>query len=548
MTDSLILLLGTTVFLAFGYASFVRIAYKTYSNAEQATQSETLSFIVQLLNHLGQGALFVHFISISLLLFWGWGATLLWLVMFHLFTETMANLQHSTVVKAQKTFSYKLAERLRQLFFLLILSVGTALLIELVNQQTGLVFILLAVFIAHSFILEEFTITTVVLSIVVLLTGLWFSHELGIAIYGTISPLESFVSQQIISDYFIWLNFDNTSVISLTVIIGIFMLARREHFRSDLSIISGALIVILLCAFLIKLLLLRPAIDAPMNSLRLRNVGLPPLSSFALFIFAGCSALLFRDRPISSATPAKNTVPPVSFMNLQLSNLIVLLVVIFIVLALASALAIGAWSTHYLDWLSTGQLYSHFELAMRSSADLLYSQSTAGNFTYSLFVSGLAIISFSCLLNIATKLSPMRQVKPNRENSIINKFKDSQVLPVLVIYIISSLLVEHGVDIKLWLLVGMLAWLLVTNQFIEASIASQNSSNGQIAQNVFTVLLLICGVIQLIWTLVRWSISQDWIFVAGAGMILICLVPLWKDQIKPLIRSFNSNKSPTLFR
>lgn len=547
MTDSLILFFGTLVFIAFGYICFVRIAFKTYSNLDQATQSETLPFITQLFNHLGQGALFVHFASIGLLLFWGWGAALIWLVIFHLFTETMVNLQHSRVVKpqkkSQKSFSDKLLHRIRQLFLVLILSVGTALIINLVNQQTGLVFILLAIFIAHSFIVEEFTITTVVLSVVVLLIGLWFSHELGISMYGSISPLDGFINQQIIRDYFVWLVFDNTSVISLAVIIGVFMLARREHFRSDLSIMSGVLVVVLLCAFLVKLVWLRPIVDAPLNSLRVREAGLPPLSSFALFIFAGCSALLFRETSTDNSTR-----PKASFSNLQLSNLITLFTVVLIVLALASALGIGAWSTHYLDWNNNGQLYTHFELAMRSAADLIYTQSSVGNFTYSLFVSGLAIISFACLLNIVSKLSPPRLVKSKREKSILNKFRDSQILPVIVIYIISSLLLQHGISIKFWILIGMLAWLLVAHQFIQTCVTQANNSRGLLAQNVFALLFLLVGEIQLIWTIIRWSLSQDWLFAIAAGLIFICLIPLFKDQIKPLLATFGNSDSKTLFR
>ena len=82
MTNSLLLFIGTLAFLAFGYASLVRIAYKTYFSTTQVTPSEALPKLNQLLVHLGQGGLFIHFATLSLLLFWGWGIALLWLAIF----------------------------------------------------------------------------------------------------------------------------------------------------------------------------------------------------------------------------------------------------------------------------------------------------------------------------------------------------------------------------------------------------------------------------------------------------------------------------------
>ena len=566
MTNSLLLFIGTLAFLAFGYASLVRIAYKTYFNTTQVTPSEALPKLNQLLVHLGQGGLFIHFATLSLLLFWGWGIALLWLAIFHLIAETLWNVQQSNTArlfrpnKTKKNTKIKttvatqdipdenngLINFIQQLFFMLLVSVGVALLVELINQQSGLVFILLAIVIAHHFICEELTPITIAKSLAVIFCGFWFSHELGISVFGSVTLIDHPIPR----DYFAWLSFDHSNLIALALIFAVFMLTQRDNFNSDVSILSGAFVMLLLCILMVKFIWLRPIMDAPLNSLQLRSEGLPPFSSLALFMFAGLGLLFLGKEP--SDNSATDVTLRKHFASLQLANLIILLISILLIFALASALGIGAWSTHFQDWSTVGNLTTQLKLAMRSAVDLINSQAGIGTLSYSLFSSVLAVIGFSYLLNVTAQFISITITQADKdtteEANLFTRLKSSRSFLIFIVYVISSTLIVQGISIDFWMLIGMLAWLLVTNKIITACHVPQENRLGQLVQNSLALLLIIFGAIQLVWTLVLCTINQQWLFNIAISLILIAAIYSWKDQIKPLITPFKQNNEGVLFK
>jgi len=87
MTSSLTVLLASIGFLIFGYLSVLRIIYKQHFSALGSRQMFAELNVKTLGLGLGQSALFISLPATSLLLFWGWGAALLWLVVFHLLVD-----------------------------------------------------------------------------------------------------------------------------------------------------------------------------------------------------------------------------------------------------------------------------------------------------------------------------------------------------------------------------------------------------------------------------------------------------------------------------
>jgi len=153
MHSSLIAFLAALGFIAFGYLSMVRLLSK--QSFGQASLKQLFSGITtaQFLSNLGSSAIFVSLPATSLLIFWGWGPALIWLILFHLFIESACHLQYSSqkngasiadyLLRSENTYLATIEQGLIQAFFLLSMSVVTALLATLIDRQSGLLFALL---------------------------------------------------------------------------------------------------------------------------------------------------------------------------------------------------------------------------------------------------------------------------------------------------------------------------------------------------------------------------------------------------------------------
>jgi len=96
MHSSLIAFLAALGFIAFGYVSMLRLLSKQSFGAVGLKSVFNGIKSNQALSNLGSSAFFVSLPATSLLLFWGWGPALIWLVIFHLFIESICHLQYSS--------------------------------------------------------------------------------------------------------------------------------------------------------------------------------------------------------------------------------------------------------------------------------------------------------------------------------------------------------------------------------------------------------------------------------------------------------------------
>lgn len=299
MLNSLPVFLAFTGFLAFGYLSLVRtLSKQSFSNTSIKHYSEGV-WSFHLLRNLGSSAFFVSLPATSLLLFWGWGPALLWLVIFHLFVESMCHLQFSSqqsgntiadhLLRSDNAVVATLEQGLIQAFFLLSMAVVTALLATLVDRQSGLLFAILFLLPARRLLRYPSNALPLALRILggfgLLALGLAFSNQLGFSIYGDWAPF---------GETFGWLRFNNPTVIAAVLVVAVFQLEKDTGFKNDLSTFAGLIIVLLVVAMIGKLIWLQPVLDAPLNSAQASLESLPSFATISLFIFAGFSALLIR--------------------------------------------------------------------------------------------------------------------------------------------------------------------------------------------------------------------------------------------------------------
>ena len=396
MLNSFTVFLAAFGFVVFGYLSLLRLLSKQSFGQVSLKEYWRGVSTTQFFSNLGSSAFFVSLPATSLLLFWGWGPAILWLIIFHLLIESLCHLQYSAPSNTSRIADFLLRSNnpllalieqgLIQAFFLLSMAVVTALLATLIDRQSGLLFALLFLVPARSILRHPSTALPLTIKIIsglaLLALGLAFSDQMGFSIYGDWAPLGESVS---------WLRFNNPTIIAAVLTIAVFQLERNKGFKKDLSTFAGIIIVLLVVAMEFQLIWLQPMLDAPTNTAQNLNDSLPSLASLCLFIFAGFAALLIgllnEEESDSDAHGSQSKAQ--QFARLQSGSLVQLGFMILLLLSIGSALGIGAWKTHYLNWSDTLNILDHLNLAISSTLHLISTQTDSDTLMHTVLLTAL---------------------------------------------------------------------------------------------------------------------------------------------------------------
>lgn len=550
MLSSLTVFFASVGFVVFGYVSLLRLLSKQSFGKVSIKDYWRGVSTTQFFSNLGSSAFFISLPATSLLLFWGWGPAILWLVTFHIVVESLCHLQYSAPSNLNTIADFllrssnpKLAiveQSLIQAFFLLSMAAVTALLATLIDRQSGLLFALLFLIPARSILRhtsQALPLSAKTASAIALLgLGLAFSDQMGFSIYGDWAPLGESVH---------WLRFNNPTIIAAVLTIAVFQLERNSGFKKDLSSFAGIIIVLLIVAMEVQLIWSQPMLDAPMNSGQATSESLPPFISLCLFIFAGFAALLIGllNEEESEQQAHTKLDKAQQFARLQSGSLIQLIFMVLLLLSIGSALGIGAWKTHFLSWEHNLNILDHLNLAISSTLHLIGTQSDSGTLMHTILLAALCITGLSFMLNCASQLS----LEARDNETIMSLLIESKFLQAAGTFIVAVYFIGNGISINMWLSIGMLAWILVTHLIIGMTMSMTQASA---QKNMFTIIILILtlmGAIQAISLCFIWILNNEIVYATGAAAILIMATLLWHQQIPPLIKSFNRNSSEELF-
>ncbi len=545
MLNSLLVFLAFIGFLAFGYLSLVRMLSKqSFANASINNYGDVFRS-ANLLQNLGSSAFFVSLPATSLLLFWGWGPALLWLVIFHVFVESMCHLQYSSqqsdstiadhLLRSNNAALAIIEQGLIQAFFLLSMAVVTALLATLVDRQSGLLFAILFLLPARQLLRHQSNALPLAIRIIggfgLLALGLAFSDQLGFSIYGDWAPFGEALG---------WLRFNNPTVIAAVLVVAVFQLEKDTGFKNDLSTFAGLIIVLLVIAMTAKLIWLQPVLDAPLNSAQLRLDSLPSFATLSLFIFAGFSALLIRMLIDEENQDLK--AGAAQFSRLQSGSFIHLIFMLALGLGLASALGIGAWKTHYIEWSNTLNLLDHLNLAITSALHLIDTRGDSGTITHTILLAALCFTGFSFMLMCADQLS----LEESERESIISVIVESKILQAILIFVSSAYFISHGIDLNIWLIIGMLSWILVTHLMLGMTLEMTKASARRATFATITLTLLVVGAFQTAVLGLSWVFDSQWLYAAIAFSLLLLAGILWARSVISIFSGLtdNNDKSP----
>jgi len=498
MISSLTVFLSALGFVFFGYLSFVRMMGKQRFPEAGFSQFFRGMCTRHLLSNLGSSAFFVSLPATSLLLFWGWGPALLWLIIFHLVVETLCHLQFSAqantfgvadhLLRSRKPITAAIEQGLIQAFFLMSMGLVTALMATLIDRQSGLLFAILFLLPARALLRHPSAALPIALRVIACLSllalGLAFSNQLGFSLYGDWAPFGKTVG---------WLRFNNPTIIAAVLTVAVFQLEKDAGFKADLSTFAGVIILLLVISMQIQLIIAQPQLDAPMNSAQAASEKLPLFMLLSLFVFAGFAALLLRmlneeDNFISEnieEDAREDALGTDKFGRLQAGGMIHFVFMLLLGLSLASALGIGAWKTHYITWDESLNILDHLNLALSSTLHLISTQPES----------------------------------------------DSVLHTVLLA----------------WLLIGALAWILATQLMLGMTLTDTEPSIQRNLLSLVTLILLLIGSVQLMYVIVHWFFSGAYLYVACASLLFLITALLWWRSLPELFRSFGQNSNPDLF-
>jgi len=546
MSNSLIVFIAFIGFLAFGYLSVLRLLVKReFGSLNRASLLGSLKN-TRVLTSLGSSAFFVSMPATSLLLFWGWGPALIWLLFFHIFIESLFHLQYTTTEQDLSlaelligSNGVKLAyieSALVQGFFILLMATMITLLATLIDQQSGLLFALIALFPAQQLLRNNNSNVpfglTVTGSLLILGLGIIFAHQLGFSVYGAWSPLQS-----VFGSGSAWLSINNVTLIAAILIITSFLLAKKGQFQTDVATFSGAAIVLLIVVMLARLVWLQPALDAPLNAAQssAEDSNLPVFIAFCLFSFAGLSALLIRLLNDETNYTDANT-SAICFSRLQAESVIQLVFSILLILSLAAALGIGAWKTHYLEWSHDANLMSHLTLAIKGTLQLVSSSFKTGTVAHTMIMSCMCIagVSFSMMCVSRFKITRHGRADDTSLSAVIMAAKLPQAI---IIFILSCYFIANGITIAVWLIAGMFSWALIVHLMLAVTREMPEDSSLRLIYGGICIALMSIGSIQIIALTLSW-LNESHYFASITSITILGSVWVlwWRGAIQLLLR------------
>ncbi len=546
MVNSLTVFLAFVGFLAFGYLSLVRLLAKKHLHKNDRTTGSIRAVIgAKLVRNLGSSAFFVSLPATAILLFWGWAPAIIWLVIFHFFIDSVFQLQFSSLKQHQKNpksiADYMLRsdrgiralieQGLIQAFFLLSMAVVVALVATLIDRQPGLLFALVFLIPARQLISHpSTTIATPIKAggaLALLAIGLVFSDQLGFSVYGDWAPFERLLP---------WLVFNMPTLIAGFIVLAVFQLETNQGFKKDLSLLAGTIIVVLVIAMMVKLVYLRPILDAPVNTGSADNSSLPAIASLSLFVFAGFSAILIR---LLNEEENADTDQHAAFGRLQCGSAIHSIYMGLLVISLGAALGIGAWKTHFLSWSESTNMLDYLNLSISSNLNLIYADADSGTLLHTVLLAALCFTGFSFLLMCANQLS----LEEAEKESLFSLFVEAKLPQALGIFILSAFFISSGISVNTWLITGILAWVL----FIHLALGMTLSGNRGKIFAFSTLALLVFGVLQISWISIAWMQQSAYFALLGTLIIVICATFIWLSDIRGVAKNLSRKEKVDIF-
>lgn len=553
--NSFYALLGLLAFITLSYATLVRVLFNRVSGAGWPSRGDWWAAVRApgFLAQIAKTLLFQSLPALSLLLFWGWGPALLWWVIVHLLLETPLHflLANSTPSNTAANESSPYSRYQTHLIFalylavlVLVIAVLVSFLANLVDQQTGLLFTLIGVFVSIHLLRQAHGAVDAViklgLSLGVMAFSFLMTQHMGIAIFGEWAPAEQLLP---------WLVADNRTILALLILVSIITLSKDQPLVFGLGQLTGGLLCISTLWLLWQVAWQQAPIDAPLTRQDAVESG-PPLFVALVLLLSPIALGLLRllDLPKQSAeyiaAEADANTSVQRLLQNQLCSLFALIFIALSTLTLATAAGIGAWSSHYLEWQLNPSLFKHFDLTLKSLESMLTGAISSDSFAHTLFTIVVCLSGLSALMYSTTELRrhiQQGEEVQNPKSSNTGFTSPIQYWSMGLIFIISCWLLDNGIPLTFWISLMLAAWVLMCSRLFARSQRQQTSNPNAQVWHAFALTLAAVGVLQCLGLTISAALDARWFATVVYGGLLASLIYLC---ITPAVHSFKQLAQP----
>lgn len=546
--NTVAVLSGFLAFLALGYWSFIRVLFKQQFGTPLPPPNVWLSALVsqQASSYISKSHLFLSIPTISFLLYWGWGPALLWLSISYLLIETPANFlftrAHDTSADKKRVASL-FSESLCYLFLIGLTALVVVFLGYILYANISIGFALIAII----FALFTYTKKTVFslfekvfIGILAILLGTLLTLSLRLSLTGSWTPFPTLAN---------WLSFNEANFVTIAVLALGIWLSNQRATHHILSRLVSLMIIGLVILMIVGLGWQQPTLQTPALGSNLptsERLSAPPNFITIFFLFFIISINILYQSIVSKLVTSKKTDARLHFVRTQVANIVILLFGLGCLLWLASSTIAPSWYDRYTNWQQELNLKTHFNWVL----DALFSASTTSLTTATTWqLTGLTVVvnllGFCSLLTLIKLLENQRRIliesysaiattpRGNFINGLAKRVTHRYTM-YLAIILLAMWLQHFGIDILIWVLLMVFAWVLASYALLNKVSRLPANNLMERALHGFAIGFFFIGIIQTGIFLAGSINTQNWLYTTYIAMLMLisigmCARGLWNS-------------------
>jgi uncharacterized membrane protein (GlpM family) len=123
----------------------------------------------------------------------------------------------------------------------------------------------------------------------------------------------------------------------------------------------------------------------------------------------------------------------------------------------------------------------------------------------------------------------------------------SKLIQAIAAFLLSCYYLVNGISLDTWFLVGILAWIIVTQLIISMTICMPKPSFARSVYGAQCLILITLGTIQTLFICVQWARSEQILLLVFGFSLLAISAYLWSRSIAKILARFSETENQNYF-
>ena len=167
----------------------------------------------------------------------------------------------------------------------------------------------------------------------------------------------------------------------------------------------------------------------------------------------------------------------------------------------------------------------------------------SGSVLHTILLTGLCFAGFGFMMNCANQLT----LEERQKETVFSIILESKLPQAILIFVSTCYLIEFGVSINIWILIGILAWALFCHFALGICLAQKGRQISILAWKMLTLVIILIGAIQTVFLIFNWLNQGHFIVAACALLVALSCCALWVKDIPSVISGSRQTDEQALF-